>query len=235
MKALSRGCAPDGRPRNLDISGMSYRRLLEQRGLQWPMREGDETGAARLYADGAFPHADGRARLIPLPFVDNNEQPDRDYPFWLNSGRVVEHFHTRTKTGKVGNCNKFSPTPYLEMNPDAAAELGIAHMQYVRLVSRRGDAVVMVQLHPARTARHGIHTLPLSRLRQPPDAGPAGPALAAAGLQTVRRAHRADRSGRGGADERSPARFLTRLRPARRKRSSTTPEVVHVRTVVRPD
>lgn len=146
MKALSRGCAPDGRPRNLDISGMSYQRLLEQRGLQWPMREGDETGAARLYADGVFPHADGRARLIPLPFVDNNEQPDRDYPFWLNSGRVVEHFHTRTKTGKVGNCNKFSPTPYLEMNPDAAADVGIAHMQYVRLVSRRGDAVVMVQL-----------------------------------------------------------------------------------------
>ena len=146
MKALSRGDGADGRPRNLDISGMSYRGLLEQRGLQWPMREGDATGAARLYGDGVFPHPDGRARLIPLPFVDNNEQPGDDYPFWLNSGRVVEHFHTRTKTGKIGNCNKFSPTPYMEMNPDVAAELDIAHMQYVRLVSRRGDAVVMVQL-----------------------------------------------------------------------------------------
>jgi ferredoxin-nitrate reductase len=59
---------------------------------------------------------------------------------------VVEHFHTRTRTGKIGNCNKFSPTPYMEMNPDAAAELGIEHQTYVRLVSRRGDAVVMVQL-----------------------------------------------------------------------------------------
>jgi assimilatory nitrate reductase catalytic subunit len=58
----------------------------------------------------------------------------------------VEHFHTRTRTGKIGNCNKFSPTPYMEMNPDAAEALGIAHSSYVRLVSRRGDAVVMVQL-----------------------------------------------------------------------------------------
>ena len=70
----------------------------------------------------------------------------RDYPFWLNTGRVVEHFHTRTRTGKVGNCNKYSPTPYMEMNPGAAAELGVEHMEYVRLVSRRGDAFVMLQL-----------------------------------------------------------------------------------------
>jgi assimilatory nitrate reductase catalytic subunit len=79
-------------------------------------------------------------------FVNNNECPDGEYPFWLNSGRVVEHFHTRTRTGKIGNCNKFSPTPYMEMNPDAAEELGIEHQSYVRVVSRRGDAVVMVQL-----------------------------------------------------------------------------------------
>jgi ferredoxin-nitrate reductase len=86
------------------------------------------------------------AKLITLPFEDNNERPDEAYPFWLNSGRVVEHFHTRTKTGKIGNLNKFSPTPYMEINPDAAQALGVEHMQYVRLVSRRGDALVMAQL-----------------------------------------------------------------------------------------
>jgi assimilatory nitrate reductase catalytic subunit len=64
----------------------------------------------------------------------------------MNSGRVVEHFHTRTRTGKIGNMNKYSPTPYMEMNPDAAAELGVKHQSYVRITSRRGDAVVMVQL-----------------------------------------------------------------------------------------
>ena len=146
MKLLSAGTGANGAPRNLDITGMSHERILAARGLQWPLREGEREGAQRLYRDGVFPFPDGRARLLALDWRDNNEKPDADYPFWLNSGRVVEHFHTRTRTGKVGNCNKFSPTAYMEMNPDAAAELGVHHMDYVRLVSRRGDALVMVQL-----------------------------------------------------------------------------------------
>lgn len=143
MKQLSKGDK-----RTLDISGMSHDLIEKSRGIQWPYREGMEGGKGdpRLYVDGKFQTDDGRANLIPLPFIDNNEKPCTDFPFWLNSGRVVEHFHTRTRTGKIGNCNKFSPTPYMEMNPDAAAELGISHQTYVRLVSRRGDAVVLVQL-----------------------------------------------------------------------------------------
>ncbi|MCP5161508.1 MAG: nitrate reductase [Hahellaceae bacterium] len=143
MKTLSKGAG-----RTLDISGMSHEKIEAARGLQWPYRESSESdkGDQRLYADGIFQTDNGKANLIPLPFINNNECPDDDYPFWLNSGRVVEHFHTRTRTGKIGNCNKFSPTPYMEMNPDAARELGVAHQSYVRLASRRGDAVVMVQL-----------------------------------------------------------------------------------------
>jgi predicted molibdopterin-dependent oxidoreductase YjgC len=139
LRELSRG-------RFLDYSGMDYDKIEAGRGLQWPCPEGAEQGAVRLYADGVFQYPDGKAKLIPLPFEDDNERPDADYPFWLNSGRVVEHFHTRTRTGKIGNVNKFSPTPYMEMNPDAARELGIAHMAYARLVSRRGETVVLVQL-----------------------------------------------------------------------------------------
>jgi anaerobic selenocysteine-containing dehydrogenase len=156
-----------GEGRTLDISGMSYDRIEAARGIQWPYSEvqalqdearvgkaqafdmavrQDFLGNPRLYTDGVFQTPNGRANLIPIRFVNNNECPDPEYPFWLNSGRVVEHFHTRTRTGKIGNCNKFSPTPYMEMNPDAAQELGIQHQSYVRLVSRRGDAVVMVQL-----------------------------------------------------------------------------------------
>ena len=139
LKELSKG-------RMLDYSGMSYDRIEEHRGLQWPCNEDTAPeGSQRLYTDGVFQFEGGRAKLIALPFFDNNERPDDDYPFWLNSGRVVEHFHTRTRTGKIGNANKFSPTPYMEMNPDAAAELGIEHGSYARLTSRRGDAVVMVQ------------------------------------------------------------------------------------------
>lgn len=162
MRALSKG---EGR--TLDISGMTYDRIEAARGIQWPYSEAqadldtavigptagfdmlhrqDFLGKPRLYTDGKFQTPDGHAKLIPVRFVNNNECPDAEYPFWLNSGRVVEHFHTRTRTGKIGNCNKFSPTPYMEMNPDAAAELGIEHQSYVRVLSRRGDAIVMVQL-----------------------------------------------------------------------------------------
>ena len=139
MRELSKG-------RMLNYAGMTHDKIEAQRGIQWPCPEEADTGAPRLYVDGVFQYPDGKAKLIPLPFIDNNERPDDEYPFWLNSGRVVEHFHTRTRTGKLGNLNKFSPTPYMEMNPDAAKSLGIGHMTYARLVSRRGDAVVLVQL-----------------------------------------------------------------------------------------
>ena len=158
MKQLSKGDK-----RTLDISGMSYELLEKSRGIQWPYRESDlerdggekVNGSRRIYTDGVFQTKDGKANLIPLPYVENNEVPDDQFPFWLNSGRVVEHFHTRTRTGKLGNLNKFSPTPYMEMNPDSAAELGIEHQSYVRVVSRRSDAVVMVQL-TQRVARNSV-------------------------------------------------------------------------------
>jgi assimilatory nitrate reductase catalytic subunit len=143
MKVLSKGAQ-----RTLDISGMTYDKIEAARGIQWPFREGEENlaGTKRLYTDGKFPTANGKANLIAVKFVDNNEKPDAQYPFWLNSGRLVEHFHTRTRTGKIANGNKYSPTPFMEMNPDAAEKQGIKHQQYVRVISRRGDAVVMVQL-----------------------------------------------------------------------------------------
>src|SRR5574341_538197 len=133
-----------GRP--CDYSGMTHHAIEARRGIQWPCNEVAPDGSPRLYTDGRFHHPDGKAKLIALPFVDNNERPDEQYPFWLNSGRVVEHWHTRTKTGKIGHLNKFSPTPYMEINPSAAERLGIRSMEYVRVVSRRSDAVVLAQL-----------------------------------------------------------------------------------------
>ncbi len=144
MKTLSKG-------RLLDISGMSHDLIEQNRGIQWPYTEQEAAqgiappqGGKRLYTDDTqFCFADGKAKLIPLPFVDNNERPDEKFPFWLNTGRLVEHFHTRTKTGKIGNNNKFSPIPFMEINPDAALRLGIKHQDYVRCTSRRGDSIVM--------------------------------------------------------------------------------------------
>ncbi|MEQ1560469.1 MAG: nitrate reductase [Methyloglobulus sp.] len=147
MRVLSKG-------RFCDISGMSHDLIEKHRGIQWPYTEEQaakgETpahGGKRLYTEAAsFRYADGRAKLIPLPFINNNEVPDEQYPFWLNSGRLVEHFHSRTRTGKIANNNKFSPIPFMEINPDAAADLDIRHQMYVRVISRRGDAIVMAML-----------------------------------------------------------------------------------------
>jgi assimilatory nitrate reductase catalytic subunit len=139
MRRVSKG-------RLVDYSGMNYAKIVANKGLQWPCTEESGEPSPRLYTDGVFQHKDGKAKLIPLPFIDNNEKPDELFPFWLNSGRVIEHFHGRTKTGKVANINKFKPIPYMEMNPDAAKRLGIKQGEYAHVTSRRSDAVVMVQL-----------------------------------------------------------------------------------------
>jgi len=144
MGLLSKG-------RLADITGMNHELIEKYRGIQWPYtedqvenNEAPPSGGKRLYTEDAmFRYEDGKAKLIPLPFIDNNEVPDQKFPYWLNTGRLIEHWHGRSKTGKVGDNNKYSPVPFIEINPDAARELGISRGDYVRLVSRRSDAVVI--------------------------------------------------------------------------------------------
>ncbi len=121
-----------------DYSGISYA-LLAEGPVQWPFPEGTSGRAtSRLYADGRFPTPDGKARLICAKWEPYPEQPNREYPLVLNTGRTVEHWHTRTKTGAVPVLEHLSPSAWLEMNPRDAAKAGLRSHDRVDLVSRRG-------------------------------------------------------------------------------------------------
>jgi len=127
------------RGRLCDYSGMTYSAIEEHGGLQWPFPEGaDPTLPSRLYADGNFPHAGGKAKLIPVHWEPFPDQPGKGFPFILNTGRTVEHWHTRTKTSQVALLERMSPNAWLEMNPDDARRLGLRSHEPVSLVSRRG-------------------------------------------------------------------------------------------------
>jgi assimilatory nitrate reductase catalytic subunit len=115
--------------RMCDYSPFSWEEIEAQGGKQW--------GGERLYADGVFPTEDGRAKLHLVPCEPFAEQPNEEYDFILNTGRTVEHWHTRTKTAQVDMLNKMVPNAWLEMNPVDAQRLRLRSHDRVALVSRR--------------------------------------------------------------------------------------------------
>jgi assimilatory nitrate reductase catalytic subunit len=123
-----------------DYSGMTYDAIEAQGGLQWPLPEGTVNVDAprRLYADGRFQTPDGRARLIPVAWEPFPEPPNDEFPFVLNTGRTVEHWHTRTKTGQVPILERLSPEAWVEMNPRDARARQLKPQDRVDVVSRRG-------------------------------------------------------------------------------------------------
>ena len=131
-----------------DYSGITYE-LLEQHGaIQWPYPESSSENPGdvrRLYADGVFETDSGRARLICGDWKPFPEQPSADFPLVLNTGRTVEHWHTRTKTGAIPILDTLSPRAWLEMNPRDARTLGLRPHERVDLISARG-AVRRVEL-----------------------------------------------------------------------------------------
>ncbi|MGB7333723.1 MAG: molybdopterin dinucleotide binding domain-containing protein, partial [Terriglobales bacterium] len=87
---------------------------------------------------GHFPTEDGKSKLLCIEWEPFHEQPNKEYPFILNTGRTVEHWHTRTKTGQVPILERMSPNAWLEMNPKDALGLNLKQHDKVTLVSRRG-------------------------------------------------------------------------------------------------
>jgi len=123
-----------------DYSGMTYEAIEAHGGIQWPFADGasDPAATRRLYTDGVFETDDGRARLIPVTWEPFPEQPTGEFPLVLNTGRTVEHWHTRTKTANVPILERLSPHAWAEMNPHDARVLGLKPQNRVDIVSRRG-------------------------------------------------------------------------------------------------
>jgi len=112
-----------------DYSGFSWQMVEDRGGMQW--------GGDRLYEDGIFPTADGKAILHCVPCEPFIEQPNEEFDLILNTGRTVEHWHTRTKTQQVALLDSMTPNAWLEMNPVDAKRLHLSTHDRVMVVSRR--------------------------------------------------------------------------------------------------
>ena len=122
-----------------DYSGLDYELLERHGGIQWPFPKGSsEVKTTRLYSDGKFQTTDGKAHLLAVEWEPFPEQPNREFPFVLNTGRTVEHWHTRTKTGQVPILERLSPKAWLEMNPRDAQLLKLKPHDRVDVRSSRG-------------------------------------------------------------------------------------------------
>ncbi|RYY93777.1 MAG: nitrate reductase, partial [Comamonadaceae bacterium] len=132
------------RGRDLDITGLSYA-LLEQAPRQWPFPAGATMGQARLYEDGVFPTADGKARFAATPYRPTAEVRESRYPFSLNTGRLRDQWHGMSRTGTLGRLFGHVPEPAIQMHPQDMARRQLAEGDLVHVTSKRGSIVVPVQ------------------------------------------------------------------------------------------
>jgi nitrate reductase NapA len=123
--------------------------LRAQPGVMWPYVDGRETrwrynAAHDPAADGSrggfdfYGHPDHRAWIWLRPYQPSAESPDRDYPFWLTTGPVLEHWGAGSMTRRIPTLHRALPHAYVELNREDARDLGIRNRETVRLVSRRG-------------------------------------------------------------------------------------------------
>lgn len=160
-----------GRP--CDMSGMTYQKMEELGGIQWPCNEQYPNGKKRLYTDSSFPTfvdeaesygrelltgrartreefqalgAKGRAILYGFDWAPPLEFPTEEYPFELNTGRNVYQWHTRTKTARSPILHLAAPEGYVEINPIDAQKLEIQMGNIVKVTSKRGSIQVPARI-----------------------------------------------------------------------------------------
>ncbi len=124
------------------MQGMSFERL-EKEGLCWPCPEPDHPGTPILHIAG-FPR--GKGWLSAITWNGPEELPDDDYPLVLTTGRVLYQYHTGSMTRRSPVLEESAPSPYVEMHPDDAENLGVEDNEVVRASSRRGTIELPVRV-----------------------------------------------------------------------------------------
>ncbi|MEL7450581.1 MAG: nitrate reductase, partial [Pseudomonadota bacterium] len=148
-----------------NFEGITMERLRAERGVRWPCPTEDHAGTIRRYVPGDDPLAKGSGRIDFYGRPDRravvwleSQEPDVDplteeYPLTLTTGRVLEHWHTMTMTGRVPDLENIHPD-YLEIHATDARQRGISHGDPIVVRSRRGE--VELKAHISDRARPGL-------------------------------------------------------------------------------
>jgi nitrate reductase (cytochrome) len=164
QKGLFEEYAAFGRGHGHDLAPFDL--YHETRGLRWPVVDGEETrwryreGHDPYVTPGAgvefYGHADGRANIFALPYEPAAESPDEDFPFWLCTGRVLEHWHSGSMTRRVPELYQAFPNAVCDMHPDDAEAQGLRRGDAVRVVSRRGEIITRVETRGRNKPPRGL-------------------------------------------------------------------------------
>jgi nitrate reductase NapA len=139
-------------------------------GLRWPVVDGKET--LWRYKEGTDPYVkkgagfefygnkDGRANIFALPYEPPPESPDGEYNYWLVTGRVLEHWHSGSMTGRVPELYRAFPNALVFMHPDDAEAMKIRRGVEVRVVSRRGEIRSRVETRGRNKPPRGVVFVP---------------------------------------------------------------------------
>ncbi len=148
-----------------DMSGLSHERLAAVGPIQWPapIYETDETAAdkfdKRLYTDLRFLTENSRAKFAAFHLKGLAEPPDEQFPMVLTTGRLLGHWHTQTRTGRIEKIVEKHPHPVLEMNPKDAQQLKIQSGDWVEVRSRRSAAKLPILV--TQNIRRGTVFMPM--------------------------------------------------------------------------
>ncbi len=174
QKGLFEEYAEFGRGKAHDLA--SFDTYHEVRGLRWPVVDGVETkwrfkeGFDPYVTAGSdfefYGHKDGKAVIFALPFEPAPEKPDDEYPFWLSTGRVLEHWHSGSMTQRVPELHKAIPDALVYMHPDDAEAMGVRRGSSVKVESRRGHILSRVETRGRNKPPKGLIFVPWFDARQ---------------------------------------------------------------------